>query len=209
MRYGCVACARGFHDECSLKKGCKKCHSKIAKNESSNESPSEVISVQSDGPRRRKSAKENLKDPASTGRKRAAELYKLDRSAACEWRNQRNCGGGLRPIVGCYDGNQQHRHHGPVKDTTRNELGNVHRICSSCHVHWHELNDLVYDPRQFNLLPHQPEPATPEVLVENKLAWETGAMGKKFELASTKNREKHEAKHATRTVLHSPDIDED
>lgn len=164
----------------------------------------------SDEPRRRKSAKENLRDPKSTGRKRAAVLYPIDNDSPCEWRGKRNCGGGLRPVVGCYDGTQQHRHHGPVKDTTRNELGNVHRICSSCHVHWHELNDLIYDEKKYNLLPHQPEIAEDKEIIENVIAWKSGAMGKQFELASSKNLEKHrEHSNASQSALHTPNPDED
>lgn len=134
-----------------------------------------------------------LKDPESTGRKRAAKLYKIDSSAACEWRGKKNCGGGLRPIIGCNEGNQKHLHHGPVKDTTRNELGNVHRICSSCHVHWHELNDLIYDKSKYGLLPHSPEDASVDELVDNLLEWKTGKMGQRFQLASSLNKSKGKA----------------
>lgn len=195
---GCVSCGRGFHREC--KKGCSNCHpaDNLEKEEVSEPgTQNEQVST-------RKSRKENLKDPVSTGRKRAARLYPLDRSNACEWRGQRNCGGGRRPIIGCLDGFQQHRHHGPVKDTTRNELGNVHRICDDCHVHWHELNDLIYDVSDYNLLPHQPEPASPEDIVNNILAWKSGEIGKQFELASTRNLEKYNASQA---ALPSSDSD--
>lgn len=183
----CLPCGRGFHLECrKCKKG--KCH----KEKEIDHGPSENVYAESnDSPQRRKSARENLRDPKSTGRKRAARLYPLDRGAPCEWRGLRNCGGGLRPIIGCLDGNQQHRHHGPVKETTRNELGNVHRICDDCHVHWHELNDLIYDEAQFNLLPHQPIPATELDIVQNQLDWKSGEMGRKFQLASTQNHAKH------------------
>lgn len=200
----CVPCGRGWHQECSHKKGCSKCHDTQQIGSKQNE-PRELISYESEQPKSRKSRKENLRDPGSTGRKRAAVLYPLDRSAPCEWRSLRNCGGGLKPIVGCYDGNQQHRHHGPVKDTTRNEQGNVHRICNDCHVHWHELNDLEYDSAKNNLLPHQPEPAPLELLIQNKIDWKSGKMGRENVLASSKNREKH----AASVALHSPDPDEE
>lgn len=175
----CSACGRGFHKECL--KGCKKCHPK-------EEAVITISGKTSDGPRLHGSTAKDLKDPKSTGRKRAAKLYPLDPSAPCEWRGKKNCGGGKRPIIGCLDGMQKHRHHGPVKDTTRNHEGNVHRICTSCHNHWHELNDLVYDPQQFALLPHDPEVATAEEIVRNVLEWTTGEMGKKYELASSRNK---------------------
>jgi len=178
----CVACARGFHFECSRgPHKPKKCKC-IAE-------PEPVVFVEEE-PQSAKRSRENIRDPHSTGRKRAARLYPLDRDAPCEWKGQRNCGGGRRPIVGCLDGKQTDRHHGPVKDTLRNHLGNVHRICATCHVHWHELNDLIYVEEDYRLLPHDPQPATAEELVANMVKWKTGQMGKEFELASSKNVEK-------------------
>jgi hypothetical protein len=186
---GCKACGRGFHREC--KKGCKRCHpaDKVSV-ESVDKEPKDAIKhKQEDSPRIPK--KSNLKDPESTGRKRAARLYPIsDRNDPCEWRGKKNCGGGLRPIIGCYDGNQQHRHHGPVKRTTRNELGNVHRICDDCHVHWHELNDLIYDEANYELLPHDPVDASAEEIMKNILDWKSGEMGRKFVLASSQNHKK-------------------
>lgn len=200
----CVYCGRGFHLECrKCRKG--KCHSGTDAVTTIGEVETESHDKNQEEPRKRKSAKENLSDPKSTGRKRAAILYPIDGNAPCEWRGKRNCGGGRRPIIGCLDGVQKHRHHGPVKDTTRNELGNVHRICTDCHVHWHELNDLIYVEREYNLLPHQPVPATDLEIVQNKLDWTSGKMGRMFELASSKNQEKH--RNATQLDLptYSPD----
>ena len=85
-----------------------------------------------------------LKDQQSTGRKRAAKMYPLDKDADCEWNKQKNCGGGKNPIVGCLEGKQQARHHGPDKNTLNNDFGNVHRICHSCHNNWHAANDEGY-----------------------------------------------------------------
>lgn len=187
---GCIGCGRGFHRECSNSKGCRKCHPKT---EVSNHVPVELEKLGKDNeqnPSPRIPKRNNLKDPESTGRKRAAKLYKIENGAPCEWRGKKNCGGGRRPIIGCYDGIQQHRHHGPVKRTTRNELGNVHRICDDCHVHWHELNDLIYDETEYGLLPHDPVPATDEETIRNVLAWKSGEMGQKFELASSQNKAK-------------------
>lgn len=176
----CSACGRGFHEECRTK--CKLCHPK---------KKAIVItgktSTSGEYLKRGKTA-EGLKDAASTGRKRAAELYPLDKSAPCEWRGKRNCGGGRNPIIGCVDGTQKHRHHGPVKDTTRNTSGNVHRICTNCHTRWHERNDLEYDQREYGLLPHDPEEATPEELVTNHMKWVTGKMKLEHTLASSVNK---------------------
>jgi hypothetical protein len=177
---GCAACGRGFHDECV--KGCKQCHKKKV----SNDKVPEVIRMGNLEPKQQK--KLNLKDPKSTGRKRAAILYPITDDMLCEWRGKKNCGGGKRPIIGCLDGLAKHRHHGPVKNTTRNSLGNVHRICHACHVHWHELNDLIYDEKDYNLLPHEPVEAEPLEIAQNVLEWKSGAMGEKFELASSRNK---------------------
>jgi hypothetical protein len=89
-----------------------------------------------------------LKDQQSTGRKRAARAYPLDRSLPCEWRNKMGQGGGPHPIEGCTEGMQLNRHHGPDKNTLNNESGNVHRICAHCHNRWHSINDPDYVPGQ-------------------------------------------------------------
>lgn len=188
---GCKACGRGFHRECS--RGCKKCHpdnSQVLDESVGNGEHNDKKSKETSGDAPRSPKSRNLKDPESTGRKRAAKLYPIEIDTPCEWRGKKNCGGGRRPIIGCYDGTQQHRHHGPVKRTTRNELGNVHRICDNCHVHWHELNDLIYDESDYGLLPHDPSPATNEETIRNVLAWKSGEMGRQFELASSQNKAK-------------------
>lgn len=174
----CVSCGRGFHPECVV--SCDVCHPADVGIEG-------ITTPQNHQPK-------ELKDEKSTGRKRAARLYPITAGADCEWMGHKNCGGGRRPIIGCYDGKQQHRHHGPVKKTTRNEQGNVHRICTSCHVRWHELNDLIYDEKDYGLLPHLPEKATDQEIISNDLEWKSGRMGKKFELASSKNIEKFKEK---------------
>jgi|SRR5690606_27706591 len=116
-----------------------------------------------------------LRDQQSTGRKRAAEMYPLDRDAACEWQGKKNNGGGKFPIVGCLEGKQQARHHGPDKNTLNNDQGNVHRICHQCHNRWHARNDpdyvwgSVYDP-------HSPTVADREEILLDELQW----MGKKL-----------------------------
>ncbi len=104
----------------------------------------------------------HLKDQQSTGRKRAAKLYPMDPEKPCEWLGRTNCGGGDYPIRGCVSGKQQARHHGPIKDTTINDYGNVHRICHYCHNRWHARNDPGYDFNAPNGTPHTPREMTPE-----------------------------------------------
>lgn len=98
----------------------------------------------------------------SAGRKRAAVLYPIDHTALCEWFRKANCGGGKYPIIGCNTGKQAHRHHGPVKDTTRNERKNVHLICVTCHNRWHEANDAFYSEEEYDqdIYKHNPREAT-------------------------------------------------
>lgn len=103
-----------------------------------------------------------LKDQQSTGRKRAARMYPLDRNAPCEWRGKTNCGGGKYPVLGCIGGNQQARHHGPDKSVSNNEPGNVHRICHNCHYRWHAANDPDYDWNETSRQEHSPRSQTQE-----------------------------------------------
>lgn len=89
-----------------------------------------------------------IKDPHSTGRKRAAVLYPLDRDAPCEWQNAsvgNPMGGGPRPLTFGCDNLQSHRHHGPDKSTLNNSEGNVHRICAIHHNRWHSANNKILD----------------------------------------------------------------
>lgn len=114
-----------------------------------------------------------LKDQQSTGRKRAARLYPLDPEKPCEWRGLKYAGGGGQPIIGCLDGTQQARHHGPDKNTLNNDPGNVHRICHKCHNRWHTENDSSYTPDSIG---HKHDPdtrATPEEIVANIAYWAT------------------------------------
>lgn len=101
-----------------------------------------------------------LKDQQSTGRKRAARMYPLDRNGPCEWQGKANCGGGKYPILGCSGGTQQARHHGPDKSVSNNEEGNVHRICHNCHYRWHAANDPTYDWNETAKFPHRPRTQT-------------------------------------------------
>lgn len=115
---------------------------------------------------------EDVRDPKSTGRKRAAQLYPLDLEAPCEWRMLRFAGGGKTPIIGCRNGLQRNRHHGPIKNTLRNEAGNVHRICYECHNRWHAANDVGYDPEAEDFKPHDPDSkASLDDIIDNELHW--------------------------------------
>lgn len=158
---GCLSCGRGFHAECrKCSKG--KCHP----------APKEVSEKKIlRGVGRPLKEPHEMKDAASTGRKRAATLYPIFENKPCEWRQKKNCGGGLKPILGCIDGLQIDRHHGPVKDTRRNETGNVHRICKKCHNRWHTLNDDIYDEEVYQKLLHAPKEATLEELANNEVWW--------------------------------------
>lgn len=95
----------------------------------------------------------------------------MTNGAPCEWSMKKNCGGGEFPIVGCHDGKQQARHHGPDKNTLNNERGNVHRICHSCHNRWHTLNDPNYV--WGSVYPqHNPETCGIEEIALNELYWD-------------------------------------
>jgi hypothetical protein len=126
---------------------------------------------------------ENVTDLESTGRKRAAKLYPLDRAKPCEWRGLKLAGGGAKPIVGCLGGMQVAIHHGPDKNTLSNFVGNVHRICATCHNRWHTENDPLYPserpsgetpylPLEVEAIPHDAYTKfTPEEFSQNELMW--------------------------------------
>ncbi len=155
----CVMCSQGMTAMC-LGSGCtpQEVVNDVPNPETTTESTSDEDNQISDtrtsalgrtaaGRNKRRGTKRDaaLKDHQSTGRKRAARAYPLNRSEPCEWQGNSNCGGGLRPIIGCVDGLQQARHHGPDKTVTNNDEGNVHRICHACHNRWHTANDKDYD----------------------------------------------------------------
>lgn len=179
----CINCGMGLHDLCEACDCCKpqaqfveranslsgasgvdrQSMGEIDKSdEPGSESPISGERTRPKGPGGRVYKIEDIQDPHSTGRKRAAVLYPLLRKDSgepedCDWRNKTNCGGGKHPIVGCIAGTQQSRHHGPDKNTLNNSKGNVHRICHKCHNTWHAQNDPTYDPE--NPGKHEPETA--------------------------------------------------
>ena len=127
---------------------------------------------------------DKVTDLESTGRKRAAKYYPISEGMACEWKGLRAAGGGPNPIIGCIAGVAANIHHGPDKNTLSNYVGNVHRICSTCHNRWHTENDKYYSKvRPSGDTPYLPEipyahtkhngllEATPKELAESELDW--------------------------------------
>jgi hypothetical protein len=117
---------------------------------------------------------DEVTDPKSTGRKRAAVLYPITEGMICEWAGLKFACGGRFPIVGCTGRPATHRHHGPDKNTLNNDSGNVHRICVYCHNRWHTLNDPVYEDffGTEDWKPHDPETkATVEEQLNNEIEW--------------------------------------
>lgn len=99
----------------------------------------------------------DYKDPVSTGRKRAAEMYPIQPGMVCEWAGLARAGGGVRPIVGCIGRAASDRHHGPDKNTMNNSPTNLHRICDFCHNTWHSANDPAYGDRPEHTKPFIPK----------------------------------------------------
>ena len=170
----CIACRLGRKWECRHNGDCSSSGNVISSGSSGDVSPSSEDSSEGiSGPVREINTYKNdatLRDQQSTGRKRAAEMYPLDRDADCEWKMQKNCGGGSHPITGCADGKQQSRHHGPDKNTLNNDEGNVHRICHKCHNRWHAKNDVGYVWGAV-LEHHSPAPCSQDELIKSELDW--------------------------------------
>lgn len=112
---------------------------------------------------------EDSSDPKQTGRTRALRMYPINPDADCEWQGFKNCGGGKYPIIGCFNGKQQHRHHGPDKNTFNNDRRNVSLICGVCHNRWHTMNDVDHE-----VIYTEKVIASPDELVKNELDWQTG-----------------------------------
>ena len=90
----------------------------------------------------------DMTDPESAGRKRAAALLPKEilETMICEWSMLKEAGGGVYPIKGCFNNKATDRHHGPNKNTLDNERGsNLHAICAYCHNRWHAINDPTYE----------------------------------------------------------------
>ena len=152
----CLRCARGHHSSCRKPCDCSHDLGVTTITTTSAEVEGTESNDASEQRQRRNKPDNALKDQQSTGRKRAAKLYPLDREALCEWWMLPEAGGGVT-IQGCglrpgsVTGLQQSRHHGPDYNTLNNEPGNVHRICHSCHNSWHAVNDPTKDQRYLEL----------------------------------------------------------
>lgn len=133
---------------------------------------------------------EDMKDPLSTGRKRAAKAKPAPvEGTICEWAGLKFAGGGVKPIIGCRgntlspERGKYARHHGPDKSVLNNSEQNLHLICPTCHNRWHTLNNPAYGKRPDHGEPFVPEEgftlhdpvtlATEEEQWENELMWAT------------------------------------
>lgn len=174
----CLPCARELHEECmslepvpdglieeALKNGPPwPCCCKTKENEEDTPIFTEVAAgpPSTDNKKLGRPPKPADQISVSAGRKRAAELYndQMGDKWPCEWRFMANCGGGAKPIFGCVNGTREAIHHGPVKDTWRNERTNINLICTTCHNRWHTANDPIYDKEVYESLPKNARPMT-------------------------------------------------
>lgn len=182
----CLLCAEGFTELCES--GCEKPKEKSNDDqpkalpeiladtdwlepEKRNSRKGQVLDPNRKRDSRRKKNDGNLKDPHSTGRKRAVTLHgHANAELPCEWRGKANCGGGRFPILGCDNGVQENLHHGPDKNTLNNERENIHKICSQCHNRWHTLNDPGYEWDGHHQT-HSPRDPEEEDLVLDSMRW--------------------------------------
>jgi len=165
----CLACRASFHNECdtfweadSLDCCCGG-EVKFGADGSVKAQEADIISdgdsadtgYISDGYAAQKDISE-YKDPVSTGRKRAKEMYPITAGMTCEWAGLKFAGGGVQPIIGCIGRPASDRHHGPDKNTMNNAPENLHRICDFCHNTWHAVNDPFYGERPEHTKPFLP-----------------------------------------------------
>lgn len=140
----CLPCAAEMHFECIFPTEDNVCCCDSGPLASVNEP------AQRGGPVK---AAEDMADPISTGRKRAAVAKPITEGMVCEWAGLKCAGGGVESIIGCNGNVATNIHHGPDKDVLNNDDSNLHRICANCHNRWHTLNDPFYGVR--------PTPGTP------------------------------------------------
>lgn len=130
---------------------------------------------------------QEMADPESTGRKRAAQALPAEQleGMICEWALLKEAGGGIHPIRGCHGNKATDRHHGPDKNTLNNSRSsdterNLHAICSFCHNEWHAKNDNSYEgERPKDDTPWVPvgdfklhDPSGPKMSVKEAIAYE-------------------------------------
>ena len=184
----CPSCAVGYHWECAYPTEDGQCHCTVAVTETViiNEDTTEV---KERGGQIKSLA--SVTDLESTGRKRAAKLYPIPKEGepgypmVCEWAGLAAAGGGVIPIIGCFDGLAKAIHHGPDKNTLSNFVGNVHRICATCHNRWHTINDKYYSGErppgntpylplsEYDFVNHSTDKATKELMAASEVAWAT------------------------------------
>lgn len=152
----CLACGRYLHDECLLDPCCCRTAVTVEPTVELESNPFKEAKV--------------LKDPLSTGRKRAVKVRTISPGDSCDWRLRKNCGGGKNPVTGCLDGVAKHIHHGPDKSTLNNEPNNLHKLCNNCHNRWHNANDWCLDPT----ILHNPVPASVEEVAKYDIDWSIG-----------------------------------
>jgi hypothetical protein len=111
-----------------------------------------------------------LTDPKSTGRKRQARMYPIQKGQACEWAGKLIRLADLPEVVGCINSPATDLHHGPDKNTLNNEkvtwwegpIGtheNTHLICSDCHNSLHAKHDAFYP--EYDRVKQQAQPWMP------------------------------------------------
>lgn len=186
----CGPCAVGYHFECVHPTEEGKCHCTV---EVVSMDINDRLAQSIDTEKRERGGQikdlSAVKDLESTGRKRAAKLYPIPKEGesgypmACEWRGLLQAGGGVIPIIGCVDGLAKDIHHGPDKNTLSNFVGNVHRICKTCHNRWHTINDKYYSGErplgdtkylplsEYDFVDHVLDRATKEQLAASEVAW--------------------------------------
>lgn len=105
-------------------------------------SEEEVINRSPGGRKLKKDA--SVKYPARVGRQRANLVKPIKPGDICEWSMLKSAGGGVVPIIGCYNNPASTVHHGPDKDYFNNTVENLHKICKFCHAAYHTANDPFY-----------------------------------------------------------------
>lgn len=131
----CIHCACDYHEQFCIPYPFEGCKAHNGEEESS------VETLDFFGPTEEP---KEMKDPVSTGRKRAAVMYKIEGGQVCEWAWKKNAGGGIEPIIGCTGRPASHIHHGPDKSTLNNDRSNISLVCEFCHNRWHVNNDKYY-----------------------------------------------------------------
>lgn len=171
----CVACAADCHNECFIPVD-DLCCCPVSTIGSSLVEPAKRGGPVKDA--------QDMVDPISTGRKRAAIAKPITDGMVCEWAGLANAGGGVEPIIGCNGNVATNIHHGPDKDILNNDVDtNLHRICPHCHNRWHTINDPYYGIRPtpgtpfiplipFICQPHDPDTkADLKDIFENEMYW--------------------------------------